>query len=71
MPVYEFECPSCKDKDGNPLLIGIILLVADRDRLQVCECGKLMKRKFSTFSFSFTEPKRDSQTKPGARRVQV
>jgi len=44
MPIYEYRCDCGGERDE-------ILPLADSDKVQVCECGKIMERKISVCSF--------------------
>lgn len=44
MPLYEFKC-GCGNEEE------ILLSIQDADQPQVCECGKVMRRKVSLSSF--------------------
>ena len=45
MPLYEYQCGCGNEKE-------ILLPFGDADQPQICECGKVMQRKMSTYSFT-------------------
>jgi len=48
MPLYEYQCECGKEKD-------ILLSFQEADLPQICECGKVMRKKMSLGSFAIKQ----------------
>lgn len=47
MPIYEFKCDECLAERE------VILPFSESGKKLECECGRVMRRKFSSFHFTF------------------
>jgi len=68
MPVYEYKCDECGTERE------VILPFSEAGKKVDCECGRVMRRKFSLVHFSIPETGRKKvldtlNSEPGGRRL--
>lgn len=54
MPIYEYKCDECEAERE------LFLPMSEAGHLPTCECGGIMRRKFSPVSFSMKKTGRDN-----------